>query len=113
MEGAPESERLRLLPRYSVLGLEVALATGFRSRLLGLAGLKREQVGAGLLLPRCAGVHTFGMRFELDLAFLDADLRLLTSFHRVPPRRFVWHRGADAVLEIPSPQGGEFVGART
>jgi uncharacterized membrane protein (UPF0127 family) len=113
MAGSAEADRLRSLPRCSVLGLEVARATGFRTRLLGLAGLEREQVRVGLLLPHCASVHTCGMRFTLDLVFLDADLRLLTSFHRVPPRRLVWHRGADAVLEIPSSQGGEFAGAKT
>jgi hypothetical protein len=30
---------------------------------------------------------------------------------RVPPRRLAWHRGAAAVLEIPSPQGGESAAA--
>jgi len=43
------------------------------------------------------------MRFELDLVFLDADDRPLSVFHRLPPRRLAWQRGAAAVLEIPSP----------
>jgi len=86
------------------------VATGFRSRLLGLAGLQSEEAGLGLLIPRCAGVHTFGMRFDLDLVFLGRDERPLAVCPRVPPRRLVWHRGAAAVLELPSAQGGEFGG---
>jgi uncharacterized membrane protein (UPF0127 family) len=104
--------RLRRLRRGRACGYEVPVAAGFRSRLLGLAGLSREQAGPGLLIPRCAGVHTFGMRFELDLVFLDRDDRALAVFVRVPPRRLAWRRGAVAVLEIPSRQGGEFAAAR-
>jgi uncharacterized protein len=100
--------RLRRLPQRQVCGLPVAIAVGFRARLLGLAGLEREQAGSGLLIPRCAGVHTFGMRFELDLFFLDRHGRPLAVCSRVPPRRLAWRRGAAAVLEVPSLQGGEF-----
>jgi uncharacterized membrane protein (UPF0127 family) len=94
--------RFRDLPRRRVGGAEVPVATGFRSRLLGLSGLSREQAGAGLLIPRCASVHTFGMRFELDLIFLDAHERPLAILLGVPSRRLAWRRGAAAVLEIPS-----------
>jgi uncharacterized protein len=108
MESQPElAPRLRPLPRRQVLGHEVRVATGFSARLLGLALLPRAAAGAGLLIPRCAGVHTFGMRFRLDLVFLDAGGRVVAVRRRVPPRRFAWQRGAAAVLEIPSGEGGE------
>ncbi len=84
------------------------MARGYRARLLGLAWLEAAEAGPGLLIPRCAGVHTFGMRFELDLVFLDRHDRLLAVVPRVPPGRLVWRRGAAAVLEIPSAEGGEF-----
>lgn len=92
-----------------MLGREVAVAIGPRARLLGLAGLTREQAGAGLLIPRCTGVHTFWMRFELDLVFLDRDGAPLARRLGVPPRSLAWRRGAAAVLELPSPLGGEFL----
>ncbi|HET9593800.1 MAG TPA: DUF192 domain-containing protein [Solirubrobacterales bacterium] len=84
------------------------VADGFRTRLRGLAWCRRSQAGPGLLIPRCSSVHTFGMRFELDVYFLDSDGRVLSVRRRVPPRRVRWHRGASAVLEIPSAEGGEF-----
>ncbi|HEX5928703.1 MAG TPA: DUF192 domain-containing protein [Solirubrobacterales bacterium] len=96
------SDRLHELPRRRVCGREVAVARGFRSRLLGFAWLDASEAGPGLLIPRCRSVHTFGMRFELDLVFLDRDGRPLAVHRRVPPRRFVRCPGADAVLELPA-----------
>jgi hypothetical protein len=90
-----------------VLGVEVAVAAGPRARLLGLAGIRCEQAGGGLLIPGCASVHTVGMRFALDLFFLDSAERPLLVCRSLPPRRLAWCRGAIAVLEIPA-EGGEF-----
>lgn len=102
--------RLRRLRSAVVRGREVRVARGLRARLLGLAGLWRGQVGAGLLIPRCRRVHTFGMRFPLDLVFLDDDGRVRAVHRRVPPRRFVGDRGAAAVLELPSSLGERVAG---
>jgi uncharacterized membrane protein (UPF0127 family) len=90
------------LPRRLVGDREVPVATGFRARALGLSLLDRGDAGLGLLIPRCAAVHTFGMRFALDVHFLDAGGAVLGSRLAVPPRRFVAHRGAAAVLEVPA-----------
>jgi uncharacterized protein len=86
----------------TVAGHRVPVALGFRARLLGLAFLGRDDAGPGLLIPRCAAVHTFGMRFPLDLYFLGTDGEILDLRRGVPPRRFVSHRGAVAVLEVPT-----------
>jgi len=96
------SSRFDHLPRRLVGDLDVPVATGLRARTLGLSYLDRAHAGPGLLIPRCAAVHTFGMRFALDIHFLDADGALLGSRPAVPPRRFVAHRGAAAVLEVPA-----------
>jgi len=84
------------------------VACTLRARLLGLAHLDRDQAGPGLLIPRCSSVHTFGMRFPLDLHFLDARGECLEVRRAVPPRRVASYRGANAVLEIPAEEGGEF-----
>lgn len=102
---ASEHPRLATLRRRRVLGREVAVAEDFRSRLLGLAGIPIERAGPGLLLPRCASVHTLGMRFALDLFFLDREGEVLLARRAVPPRRVVGRRGAVAVLEIPTGGG--------
>lgn len=88
-----------------VLGREAHVASSAFSRLLGLAHLDRAEAGPGLLIPRCSGVHTFGMRFPLDLVFLDRDGRPCSIRREVPPRRFAWDRRASAVLELPCGRG--------
>jgi len=90
------------LPRRLVCGHEVPVAIGLRARTLGLSRLGREDAGAGLLIPHCAAIHTFGMRFALDVYFLDADGAMLSSRRAVPARRFIAHRGSAAVLEVPA-----------
>jgi uncharacterized membrane protein (UPF0127 family) len=104
----PAVARLHSLPVETIQGREVPVAAGFRPRLLGLAGLRWEEAGPGLLIPRCAGVHTFGMRFALDVFFLDGRGEVMAIRRNVRPLRFVSCRGAAAVLEVPSAQGGEF-----
>jgi trehalose synthase len=104
------AKRLDRLPLVEVLGREVPVAAGLRARMLGLARLDRDEAGPGLLIPRCASVHTFGMRFALDLIFLDRDGKPCSVKRRLPPRRLAWDRRASAVLELPS-QPGERVAA--
>jgi uncharacterized protein len=122
VDGRRPAPRLRRLSVLDVLGFEVPVATGIRARLLGLAWLDRDQAGSGLLIPGCSSVHTFGMRFELDLVFLDREGRPRSVRRRVPPRRVVFDRGAAAILELPSErrdlrsvgarEGGEFPRSR-
>lgn len=94
--------RLAGLELRDVAGVRVPVASGFVSRLLGLALLERERAGPGLLIPRCGSVHTFGMRFPLDVVFLDDAERVIRVVQAVPSCRAVAARGATAVLELPS-----------
>jgi uncharacterized protein len=93
--------RFRGLPRTKVWGRSVPVASSRIARTLGLALLDRSVAGAGLLIPGCRSVHTFGMRFPLDLLFLDPDLDPLSVRLGVPPGRIVGDRRAQAVLELP------------
>ncbi|MFM9043918.1 MAG: DUF192 domain-containing protein [bacterium] len=98
--------RLNRLSVLSVCGISVPLASTASSRLLGLALLDPEDAGNGLLIPRCSAVHTFGMRFDLDITFCDRSLRPLREIRGAGPRRFFRHSAAWAVLEVPSGRGG-------
>lgn len=98
----PLARRLRRLRTADVLGREVPVAEAAGARLLGLSHLDSDEAGAGLLIPRCSSVHTFGMRFALDLVFLGQDGRPCSIGWGVRPRRFAWDRRACAVLELPT-----------
>jgi uncharacterized protein len=112
-EGTRPPRRFRGLDRATVRGVEVWVADRLVSRLLGLALLRRERADGGLLLPRCRCVHTFWMRFELDLVFLDGGGEPIEVRRSVPAGRIVNRPGAAAVLELPAgpadagPVGGE------
>jgi uncharacterized protein len=112
MQGLDLAQRLRRLPERRVLERTVRVATGRRSRLLGLAWLPRERTGEGLLIPRCSSVQTFGMRFALDIHFLAADGSVIETRRAVPRRRVVRCPGAGSVLEVPT-EGGEVGAARS
>jgi uncharacterized protein len=84
--------------------LEAWLATTVPSRLAGLAWTRALPDGRGLLLPRCRAVHTVGMRFAIDVAFLSwppvrGGCEVISLHAAVPPLRMVAARGAGAVLE--------------
>jgi uncharacterized protein len=95
------------LPLAEVGGLAFPVAADRRARLLGLAWLDRADALPGLLIPGCRSVHTFWMRFPLDLHFLDRHGALVAERLAVPPRRLVYQQGAEMVLERPTAQGGE------
>ncbi len=100
------ASRFRHLPTVWCFGREIPIAKGIRVRLLGLAGLQPEEAGAGLLIPRCSSVHTFGMRFALDIVFLDRCGGPLSIRRGVSGCRVVSDRRAYAALELPSLTGG-------
>jgi uncharacterized protein len=75
--------------------LEVAASRRARSR--GLLG--RDGVDGALLLQPCRSVHTVGMRFPIDVAFCDGELRVLrvVTMPRHRLSRPVWR--SRAVIE--------------
>jgi uncharacterized membrane protein (UPF0127 family) len=95
-------------------------ASGFGSRLLGLARLRPHELPSGhaLLLRSCSSIHTFGMRFPVDLAFADGDGTILRVIRDVPPRRVRRCPNAAVALESHAGElsryleGGRGAGAR-
>ena len=71
-------------------------------RLIGLLGRRLLAPRRGLLISPCNSVHTLGMRFPLDIIFLDADWRVVRTVAAVPPGRWcVWGgRRARHTLEV-------------
>jgi uncharacterized membrane protein (UPF0127 family) len=97
------------LPRRELAGgLAVLVASTRRARRRGLSrvdGLARDHA---LLLPGCRSVHTIGMRFALDLLWLDAGGALLRLDRNVPARRVRTCVHASAVIECGAGAGDRF-----
>jgi uncharacterized membrane protein (UPF0127 family) len=110
MDGA--TARLSGLPACELPGgLRVAQARSRASRLKGLARLDAMPSGVALHLPRCRSVHTFTMRFPLDLVWLGADGRAVRVDRSVPPRRLKTCLRARAVVETPAGGADRFLAA--
>ena len=77
-------------------------ARGLR-RLIGLA---YAPPGAPLEIPRCRAVHTFGMRYALDLVWRDGAGRVVRVDRDVPPRRWRACWRARSVVEVPAMGAG-------
>jgi hypothetical protein len=70
-------------------------------RMVGLLNRGQFGKGEGLLLDRCYGIHTFGMRFPIDVLFLDKDLHVIRAVKALPPHRTCIVRKSVYVLEVP------------
>lgn len=70
-------------------------------RMVGLLNRRGLSEGDGLLLDRCYGIHTFGMRFPIDVLFLDKELRVIRAVPALPPFRTCVVKQAIYVLELP------------
>jgi uncharacterized membrane protein (UPF0127 family) len=71
-------------------------------RLIGLLNRKVVVEGEGLLLDRCYGIHTFGMRFTIDVVYLDTDFRVLRIIKELPPFRACVLKKPVFVMELPA-----------
>ena len=90
--------------RQAFLATELSVANTHLRRLLGLLRQDRSAFshGRGLLIAPCHGVHTLGMRFPIDVVYLDAGNRIIDLHENVRPWRFTPMRmEAATVLELP------------
>jgi uncharacterized protein len=76
------------------------VAESFAARMRGLLGRRALPAREGMLIRRESSVHTFFMRFAIDVVFLDADERVLRIDANVGPWRLKACRGARSVLEL-------------
>lgn len=73
------------------------------TRRRGLLGRDALDDGEGIYIVPCKWIHMFGMRFPIDVAFLDGNGRVLTVHEALPPNRLSrisWR--AEGVLELPA-----------
>ena len=89
--------------RATYLGIEIKRANSILTRMLGLYAHRQLQFGDGVWLVPCNAIQTIGMRFPIDLVFMDAGGRVVRVCENVQPGRVVWRvPEADSVLEVPA-----------
>ncbi len=90
--------------RQAFVASDLRIADTHWARFRGLLGLKAGSftAGQGLWIVPCQGVHTLGMRFAIDVIYLDAQFRVVHIEENVKPWRITPVRlQAATVLEVP------------
>ncbi|MBD0711398.1 MULTISPECIES: DUF192 domain-containing protein [unclassified Streptomyces] len=78
-------------------GVPLEVAASYRARRRGLLG--RDGIAGALLIVRTNSVHTFGMRFAIDVAYLDGSFRVRSVVTMRPGRLGMVRPRARHVLE--------------
>lgn len=90
--------------KQTVIATHVELATTAHARRVGLLKYERLQPEYGLAFPArvwipLMAIHTFGMRFPIDVLFLDRNNKVILHC-TLPPDRIAWAWGARMVIEV-------------
>jgi uncharacterized protein len=94
--------RIRNQTRATMLADRAAIADTSATRRTGLLKHTEFVPGDGLWIVPCEAVHTFGMRFAIDLVFLNKKRQVRKIRHSVPRRRIAMDLLAHSVLELPA-----------
>jgi hypothetical protein len=78
------------LPDGRSLAAEARQSEQMHERVQGWLGRDGVNDGEGLLLVPCGSIHTVGMRFSIDVAFLDRQGRVMKLCPQVKPGRLAW-----------------------
>ena len=81
-------------------------AEGFWARFRGLMLVSELKEGEGLFIKDCRMIHCFFMRFDIDVVYLDKDMRVVGLETVKPWRVGRSFRGARHVLELPAGGAG-------
>ncbi len=89
--------------RSVCLASEVEPAETLWTRMKGLLGRKALAPGKGLWIRPSQGIHTIGMAFPIDVAYLDREDRVMRLYHQLVPFRIAAvSLKAYSVLELPA-----------
>jgi uncharacterized protein len=103
MEDAPDRcLRVTNPARSTVLATRLEVADSGAKRNKGLLGRDGLQEGGGLWIVPCESVHTFFMRFPIDLVYLDRKNKIKKVKSAVGPWRLSACFSAHSILELPS-----------
>ena len=88
-----------------VLVARLEIANTFWRRFVGLQFRRSLAADSGLLLTRCNAIHTFCLRFPIDVTYLNAANEVIAVRQNVPPWRVLGpFRNAQTIVETPAGQ---------
>jgi uncharacterized membrane protein (UPF0127 family) len=90
--------------KNQVLAEKLDIATSFVARSKGLLTHTHLAQDEGLWIKPCGSIHTFFMKFTIDAAFVDRDLKVQAVYRKLRPWKLAWPMSfaAQSVFELSS-----------
>ena len=88
--------------RGTIVSQRARRASGVLQRVLGLLTRRTFFPGEALVIPRCKSIHTWCMRFPIDVIFLNRAGYVVKTALKVPSFRIIGALGAHTVIELPA-----------
>lgn len=93
---------IRNLTRQTEIASSAEVADTAAARNKGLLGRTGLPPGGGLWIVPCESVHTFFMKFAIDLVYIDRDKKVKKVRSNVGPWRLSACFSAHSILELPA-----------
>ena len=90
------------LTRACVLADRAEIATSAKQRMIGLLSRRTFEAGEALIFPQCNAIHTYFMRFSIDVVFLDAHGIVVKMVEDLNPFHLAWAPHAQMTIELPA-----------
>ncbi len=85
-----------------ILAVDARIADTFFNRLKGLLGSKNLDQGQGLIIRPCNSIHTIGMKYDIDVIFIDERDYVVKISKAIRAGRFAVCQKSAYVLELPA-----------
>jgi uncharacterized membrane protein (UPF0127 family) len=89
----------------NIYARHVIVTTSLFARMRGLLGRKSLGPDTAMVIDPCSSIHTLGMRFAIDVLFLDSKNRITAIARDVKPGRF-WVSGGWHVRRVIESEAG-------
>ena len=93
--------KIKILKNKTPLVSDGYLAKSLMEKMKGLLGTHELKSDEALLIPDCKQVHTYFMKYTIDVVFLDSEFKVLKKQTLKPWKISPWILNAKAVLELP------------
>jgi uncharacterized membrane protein (UPF0127 family) len=98
---------VRNVTRGTLVASEADIADTSAKRRAGLLSRTGLEPGEGLWIVPCEGVHTFAMKFPIDVVYLNKSRKVLKIRDRMKKSRISFCLTAHSVLELPAGQAAD------
>ena len=88
--------------RNSIILADALVADTFFTRLKGLLGTKSLDKGRGLMIVPCSSIHTIGMKYAIDVLFIDQYDRIVKIEKGMSASKFSFCHKSRYVVELPA-----------